>query len=256
MATYPPTPQQGTFPPIEPTTLTAAIPSYLYQQYADDPDLRAFVRSYNAIATSYANWFATVALGAYTSNLISDGLLDWIARGIYGFQRPALPSGRSKIIGTLGTYRYGTRTIGTIRLVGPANISITSDDVFKRIITWNFYKGDGNRFTVRWLKRRVARFLSGTDGAAPNIDQTYAISVTFGGSIVNIRIGGGARKIVGGALYGRLGFGRMIPYGSLQTIFESGPNPPEFANAFKAAMDSGVLQVPFQYTFAVTVPNA
>jgi len=41
------------------------------------------------------------------------------------------------------------------------------DDIFKRILTWNLYKGDGNRFSMRWLKRRIARFLFGVNGIDP-----------------------------------------------------------------------------------------
>ena len=39
-----------------------------------------------------------------------------------------------------------------------------TDDVFKRILTWHFYKGDGKNFSVRWLKRRIWRFLQGANG--------------------------------------------------------------------------------------------
>lgn len=244
------------FPPSGPTTLTASVPSYLYEQYADDADLQAFVSSFNALADYYAGWFATVSLPAYTQPPIQGNLLDWVALGYYGIERPALVTNRGKIDGVLGTYRFGTTTIATIKRIGPTAEAVTSDDVFKRIITWNFYKGDGDTFSIRWLKRRIARFLYGVDGAAPNVDDTYAISVTFGGSSVNIKIGGGSRRITGGALYGRLGFGNGAAYGQLRTVFVSGSNPPALAGTFKTAMDSGVLQVPFQYSFSVTVPSA
>jgi hypothetical protein len=250
---YPPAPQLGTFPPAGPTTLTAVIPSYLYQEYADDDDLQSFVAAYNGLAQGYVDWFASIGLPVYTGQSISGALLDWVAQGVYGMIRPALSSGRNRDLGPLNTYAYNTLPLNRRKLIGPTNVTATSDDVFKRIITWNFYKGDGNVFNVRWLKRRVMRFLTGANGSAPNVDQTYIISVTFGaGSVVSIRISVGTRSITGGALYNRFGFNRMA-YNSLTTAFHPAADPPPFAAIFKEAVDSGALILPFQYKFSVAI---
>lgn len=248
---YPPAPQTGTFPPSGPTTLTEVIPSFLYEEYADDDDLQAFVAAYNDLAQGYVDWFATIGLPVYTGPSIVGTLLDWVAQGIYGMVRPALQSGRNRDLGPLNTYPYNMLPLNRRKLVGPRDVTVTSDDVFKRIITWNFYKGDGNVFNVRWLKRRVMRFLIGQNGTAPNVDETYLISVTFGaGSVVSIRISVGTRAITGGALYNRFGFNRMA-YNALMTTFNPAPNPPAFAAVFKQAMESGALIVPFQLNFSV-----
>jgi hypothetical protein len=250
---YPPAPQLGTFPPDGPTTLTAVIPSYLYQEYADDDDLQSFVAAYNGLAQGYVAWFASIGLPVYTSPSISGALLDWVAEGVYGMIRPALSSGRNRDLGPLNTYPYNTLPLNRRKLVGPQNVTATSDDVFKRIITWNFYKGDGNVFNVRWLKRRIMRFLIGENGTAPNVDQTYIISVTFGsGSVVSIRISIGTRTISAGALYNRFGFNRMT-YNALRTTFHPAADPPAFASIFKEAVDSGALILPFQFKFAVAI---
>ena len=254
---FPPTPQTGTFPPAGPTTLTAPIPSYLYQQYADDTDLAAFINAYNALVAVYVSWFAEIGLPVYTGAAISGALLDWVAQGIYGFVRPSLSSGQFLSRGPFNTYAYNTWPFNKFRVLGPASVTVTTDDIFKRIITWNFYKGDGNRFNVRWLKRRIMRFLIGENGTAPNVDQTYVVSVTFGaGGLVSIRLSGGTRKIIGGAVYNRFAFNTPAAlFNGLVTQFTAGPSPLPFEGILQEAIESGVLQLPFQYTFIITVPD-
>lgn len=249
---FPPTPQPGTFPPSGPTTLTELIPAYLYQQYADDEDLQAFFAAFNALAQGYVDWFADVSLPVYTGEQISGPLLDWVALGLYGMVRPTLSSGRNRDVGPLNTYPPNTLAPNQRKTIGPSDVTVTTDDVFKRIMTWNFYKGDGNVFNVRWLKRRVMRFLIGVDGTAPNIGQTYAISVTFGGDLISIRITPGSRLISGGALPNRIGLNRLPP-NSLITF--ANPTQPQFpmAPTFKEAVESGALQLPFQYSVTVGV---
>ncbi len=250
---FPPTPQSGTFPPPGPTTLQAPIPSYLYEQFADDDDLQAFVTAFNTLAGIYVSWFATVGLGVYTNPAISGLFLDWVAAGIYGFLRPTLSSGKFRDKGPFNTWTLNSWPFNQIRVIGPSSVTVTSDDTFRRIITWNFYKGDGNRFNVRWLKRRIMRFLIGPDGSAPNVDQTYIVSVSFGsGNLVSIKISSGSRKITGGAIYNRFGF-NQLPFNSLLTVFTPGPTPLPEETIFKEAVESGVLQLPFQYSFIVSI---
>lgn len=250
---YPPAPQPSSFPPSGPTTLTDVIPAYLYEQYRDDDDVLAFFTAYNQLAQEFVSWFAGGYLPVYTSEQITGALLDWVALGLYGIQRPTLASGRNRTIGPLNTFGFNVLPYNARKTVGPTDVAATTDDVFKRIITWNFYKGDGNRFNVEWLKRRVMRFLFGPDGTAPNIDQTDIVSVTFGADYeVAIRISTGTRAIVGGALYNRFGL-NTTAYNSLRTVFMPGPNPPPLAATLKEAVESGVLTLPFQYTFSVTI---
>lgn len=248
---YPPTPQSGTFPPPAPTTVTQIIPSKLYQQYADDDDLQAFISSWNTLAQIYCSWFANVPLAVYTSPQITGTLLDWVALGLYGFARPSLSSGRNRDLGAYGTYAYGTLAYGMRKVVGPSNVTVTSDDVFKRIITWNFYKGDGNVFNARWLKRRIMRFLTGPNGTAPNIDQTYPVSVSFGPGIVSIQINAGTRKTIKGP-YGTASFG-VLPYGANTSQFTPGAVQYPLAPVLQEAIQSGVLQFPFQLSVTIAI---
>ena len=257
---YPPMPQVGTFPPSGPTTLTSLgapgetvwMGSYLYQEYADDDNLQAFVAAFNSIANEFVAFFATIMLPVYTNPLIVGALLDWVAEGIYGMTRPALSSGKNLDIGPLNTWGYNKLGFNVRKLVGPRNITVTSDDVFKRIMTWNFYKGDGDVFNVRWLKRRIKRFLTGPNGTAPNVDQTYQISVTYRPGVIAVRLSYGTRTITGGALYNRFGYNRM-PFNALRTIFSSGSSPPMYANVLAEAVESGVLILPFQNQVVISI---
>lgn len=249
---YPPTPQTGTFPPSGPTTLTQTLPSYLYQEYNDDQNLQGFIAAYNTLAQIYVTWFATVLLPVYTNPMVVGSLLDWVAEGLYGMTRPALGSGLNRTIGPLNTYPYNTLPLNVRKLIGPSDVTVTSDDIFKRIMTWNFYKGDGNQFSIRWLKRRVVRFLIGVNGTAPNIDQTYDVSVTIGPGIIAIAITVGTRSVTGGAIYNRFGFNRMA-YNRLVTQFNPAPVQYPAEPIFKEAVEAGVLQFPLQYEIAVSI---
>jgi len=251
---YPPTPTPGDFPPPGPTTVTQIIPSYLYVQYNDDDDLQAWVAAYNSLAQGYCDWFTNVALPVYTGPMIVGPLLDLVAQGIYGVVRPALASGLNRDLGPFNTYAYNVLEFNQRKLVGPTNVAATSDDVFKRIITWNFYKGDGNVFSVPWLKRRVMRFLTGANGTAPNIDNSDFVSVSYAPpNAISIRISVGTRRILGGALFNRFGFNEF-DYNGLRTLYVPPAGAPfPLAPVFKEAMDAGVLQMPFQYKTTVIV---
>lgn len=172
------------FPPVSPSVQTFTIPSYLYQQYNDDDDLRAFVNAYNGMAQTYVTWFVDAALPVYT--LLSGSLLDWIAQGLYGIVRPVLSSASTGGYGPINTRPVNTFVINSSMAGTGAMFYIANDDTFQRIITWHFYKADGKHFTLSWLKRRVLRFLYGTNGTAPNVSDTSEISITISTYIVTI----------------------------------------------------------------------
>jgi hypothetical protein len=249
---YPPTSQAGTFPPSGPTVLTTVIPSYLYQEYNDDDALQAFVQAFNGIAQGYVDWFVNTPLPVYTNPAIAGPLLDWVALGLYGMVRPTLSSGRNRNIGPVNTYPPNILPPNKQKRVGPSNVAATSDDIFKRIMTWNTYRGDGITFNTRWLKRRIMRFLIGVNGTAPNVDQTYDISVTYGPGIIAIRITVGTRTILGGAIPNRFGCNKLTP-NALNTLFIPGPIQYPAEPILKEALESGVLQLPFQYAFSIAI---
>lgn len=199
--------------------LTKIIPSYLYEQYADDADVQAFIDAWNAIAQTYVDWFNTIDLPIYTGPGVSGDLLDWVAEGLYGFVRPVLPFGTSSNDGLYNALLFNELAFNDSNISSSSSF-VTNDDTFRRVITWHFFKGDGHQFTIPWLKRRVMRFLLGTNGVSYNVDQTYDVSVTFG---------------IGGQV--------------IITI----PSSYDYAAIFQAAVESGALELPFQRTWVVTL---
>lgn len=202
-------------------------PAYLYLEYNSDIYVQAFVTAFNNYAQSYLNAMNALNLPIYTQQqqleqiltIVSDGtynsdaydclpynsgntsyfeygeivgLLDWVGNGLYGIERPVI----------------GTATV--------------NNDLYCRVLTWNLYKGDGYQFTNQWLKRRVARFLTGSYGVDPGIDETYGVSVTYtSASAITISC---ATASYGGTLI----------------------------TQFSELVASGALSLPFQYTFTVT----
>jgi len=254
------------------------ILAYLYLEWrsgSGSDDLQAFVNAYNELAQYYVEWFNSASLPIYP--LQEGPLLDWLARGIYGFLRPLLPSGSTQDIGALGTYVFGGIAFGDGERIGPSDFFATTDDVFRRIMTWYLYLGDGKTFSVRWLKRRVMRFLLGQNGYGGlpipsdivmaldsfgnpvtwptyyNIDNAYQISVSFAGTSATIRIVAGIRREVTGAMFGEFAFGDTgAVFGSMVSTFTA---LGQFAMApiFKAAVEAGVLELPVGYDWTVQV---
>jgi hypothetical protein len=245
--------EQGlVFPPPGPVTLQDTIPSYLYQQYSDDDDLQAFVDAYNYMARQYILWMSNINLAVYTSDKIQGALLDWVAEGLYGMQRGALSTGHGRTIGPFNTYMMNELTLNTLKKFGPADYSVTSDDIFKRIMTWHIYKGDGKVFNVRWLKRRIMRFLTGEDGTAGETDQTYPVSITWGTDCnVNINLQPGRRRFTTGMLF-NVATMNSLPLNDFQSSLVQFPVSPQ-APLLKAAIDAGVLELPFQFHFTVNI---
>lgn len=183
----------GTWPPNAPTTALNAPPSYLYQQYANDDNLQALVASFNANAQIFIDWFNQVGgqLPIYTSAAIAGPLLDWVGAGLYGLPRPSLASGQIITVGPLATWMpaQANVTLASITSAGQISNPTTTDDIYKRVLSWFFYKSDGFQFTIPWLKRRIMRFLTGANGVSPNVDDTYPVSIVFdGGYAITITI--------------------------------------------------------------------
>lgn len=214
-----------TWPPAAPTTLQNLVEAYVYQQYNDDPDVPSFFVAYNEIAQAYLDWFNETPLPVYTSDAISGSLLDWVARGLYGMTRPVFPSGSNRIVGPFNTEAFNAIVFNKLSLSGSSSFTVTNDDIFKRVITWWFFKGDGFQFSIPWFKRRIMRFLIGANGqngpANSGIDNTYPVSVTFSGTTVDVAIKNGT---------------------------SSYPAYPVLASG----LESGILQVPFQFSFSVS----
>lgn len=218
--------------------------SYLYQEYTDDEDLQAFVAAQNAAAQTWLDRFNTIALPDYTG--LSGDLLNWVVEGLYGLKRTQLASPLSPAIGMLNTEILNTAVLNNYEPSTQIFYDIT-DDVFKRILTWDFYKGDGKRFTTSWLKRRIIRFIVGTDGVDPQpvmvnadgtvsvnpdftigVETTYAVGVLIANGVVTVSID---QSTI-----------------SLQTQLA-----PNILQLFKLAFEGGTLDLPIQYAYAVNI---
>jgi len=252
--------QQGIFfPPLGPVTVQNVIPSYLYQQYSDDDDLQAFVDAYNSMAQDYTLWGSNINLAVYTSNNIAGSLLDWIAEGLYGIKRGALSVGHGKTVGPFNTYMLNTLALNTMHNLPAADYFMMNDDIFKRVMTWHIYKGDDKVFNVRWLKRRIMRFLLGENGLSPpgpadvwEPESTYPVSVTWGtGNQVNINLQPNRRRFISGALFNTFMM-NTAAFNAYDSALQQFPVSP-LAPIFKAAVDAGVLELPFQFKFVVNV---
>ena len=241
---YPPQPYTGDFPPSGPTGLLDVIPSYLYQEYSDDDDLQGFVAAQNQQTQAYVDWFNGIDLPVYTK--LSGALLDWVGQGLYGIARPTLYSGRYSSVGALNTYAANTTAPNAlIRLGQFTDIAATSDDVYKRILTWHLFRGDGKQVTARWLKRRVYRFLYGVDGADA-VGDTGQVSVVFDGEgDLILTIVTGRSHITGGAIINTFAPNTTAP--DALTNRTSSLGTPALAAILKEGIDTGALEMPQQF---------
>ena len=198
--------------------------------------------------------FNGLNLPIYTKEPVAGALLDWVARGLYGMSRPSLISGQYKTLGPYNSGEYDTQQYNQWDLLFPDQIAVTNDDIFRRILTWHISKREGKYFTIPWLKKRIAKFLYGTNGTQPNIDQTYQISVAFGPNYeVTIRFVLGIRTIIGGSLYNANDFQyNTMMYGELDSTYQNLPRLPNMLE-FSQCVNSGVLELPFQFKWNVVI---
>lgn len=225
-------------------TLTDIIPAYLYQQYADDPDLQAFFSSLNTLAQGYLDWFNQTPLSVYTDDSISGLLLDWIGQNLYGYERPVVSTTNSTISGFYGSAIYGLSVYGTLTVTQSGTSYVADDDVYKRALTWNLYAGDGYQMSIPWLKRRIARFLYGTNGGDISLDDLLDVSIGFTSTKVQQAYG---MQVYGESVYADSTSATINPQINI-TI----PNL-AISETFKVLFESGVLPIPFQPNFVVTI---
>ncbi len=227
------------------------IRSYLYTQYNDDDNIRAFVTAYNTMAKNIYDWMRSANLPIFVGGYNAGDQLRWIARGIYGVKPPVLESGRQLVIGEFNTCTFNTVPFNTRRVINQSEQVVVSDDLFKRIMTWNFYKGDGFYFTIPWLKRRIMRFITGVNGVDVVNDQHWSISVLFSGGGASVSIIKGFRKLTDSSVYNAQTFNSRAYNQKTSVLIKS--NEYEYASLFKQAFDSGLLHMPFYQPVSVTI---
>src|SRR5579863_8877196 len=137
------------------SALQNIIPAYVFQQYADDDNIQGFFQAYNEYATQFLLWANTLDLPIYTGGVIAGALLDWVGTGLYGIPRPAVTTGGLKAVAAINSMPINFMALNNRKVTSTEVLQATSDDIYRRVITWNFYKGDGFVFNMQWLKRRV-----------------------------------------------------------------------------------------------------
>jgi len=177
------TTESGAALTTEPTpapALQTTIPAYPYQEFADDLAVAAFFESYTQISQSYLDWSNQTPLSVYTSPAISGPLLDWIGQGIYGITRPVFSSLVTSTLAGIDAYPINVADINGVIRTSSGTAVVASDDYYKRFMTWFLYLGDGRRFSVPWLRKRVARFLYGVNGGDITLSQTETVHILAG----------------------------------------------------------------------------
>jgi hypothetical protein len=224
--------------------LQQVVPSYVYAQYADDPDIQAFFASVNEEGQGYLDWFLTTPLSVYTSPNINGPLLDWIGQGIYGISRPVISSITTKAYGPYNTEPYNFGPYGSRKVVSSGSATIANDDIYKRTLTWHLYLGDGRQMSVQWLRRRVARFIYGTNGADVSASEYQNIGI--------VRAPSGVAGSLGIGPYNTQAYNSRAPAPRLtrHAIQISVPSG-AIGQTFRQLMNQGELALPFQVKFSV-----
>lgn len=198
--------------------LSTILPAYPYKEYTDDQDIVAIFTSYTGLAQNYLDWFNSTPLGVYTNASISGPLLDWIAEGIYGIPRPVLSSLTTSFRAGLGTSFLGSHALGEGLYASSGTATVANDDIYKRVLTWWLYRGDGQQMSIPWLRRRVARFIYGVNGSDVDIGELPNISISVSSSALSVTV-------------------PSVPSGDF----------------FKQVVDNGILALPFLLPMTVTI---
>lgn len=212
------------WPALSPTTVLKTIPAYPYIQYQDDDNISCWFDALNIYAQGFVNWFNALDLPIYTKAPVQGPLLDWIATSLYAISRPGLPvSEGSPSEGPVNTFQVNSLPVNGFLRGNPDTYVSANDDYFRRVMTWNLYRGDGAGVSPIWLKRRINRFLFGIDGQG--IDPN---STTFYISIVPT----GLRE-----------WQITIPASTASSIF-------------KSAVAAGVIVLPFQIEWTIIIDTS
>lgn len=227
------------------------IRSYMYTQYNDDDNLRAFFTAYNSMAQGIYDWMVNANLPIFIGDYNTGDQLRWIAHGIYGVLPPVISNSEQQEIGPYNTLEFNQLAFNEYRVLDQSSQVVVSDDLFKRIMTWNFYKGDGFYFSIPWIKRRILRFLLGVNGTYILNDQRWSISIQFVDGGIVISIYKGRRQFTRSAIYNASAYNSR-KYNQKDTAFVITEDF-EFAIFFKQAMDSGLLHMPFYQSITVDI---
>lgn len=219
--------------------LQNAIPAYVYTQFADDADIQAFFTAHNTTAQEYVDWFNNTPFGAYTSPGLFGPLLDWIATALYGVERPVVSNQSTAFLAGFTAFPVSAVPLTGYRYTQNGTATVGSDDLYKRVLTWILYRGDGQQMTMFWLQKRIARFLYGANGSDVPLSTVHTVSV--GGAPYPFR---GAMGLLPMGLHA-MGMGLTTPGYRKRSIAVALP-PSSYGTALVDLIASGILPIPFQ----------
>ncbi|MHB1023682.1 MAG: hypothetical protein ACYC0Z_14920 [Acidobacteriaceae bacterium] len=228
--------------------LAGVIPSYLYDQFNDDADLQAFVDSYNAIAQGYLDWFNETPLGVYTSDAISGPLLDWMAQSLWGIQRPVISTSSTTTKGAVNTFAVNTMAVNGFKKTESGTAYVASDDLYKRVLTWYLFLGDGKQMSMHWIKHRIARFLYGSNGSNVSVDYLNYISIQ---PVMMRTVAGVNSRAVNTFAVNTFAQEQAKAVNLIIQVPQT-----TVTAAFIALLQQGILPMPTQITFTITENNA
>lgn len=198
------------------SVLQTILPAYLYDQYTDDPDLPGFFQALNGLMQSYLDWYNQTPLSVYTAGTISGPLLDWVGNGLYGIPRPVISSLSTTSAAGYDAVPYNALAYNQYFVTRSSTATIATDDIYKRVLTWAQYAGDGRQASIPWLRRRIARFLYGANGSDIDVGLITNVGITVSGSVLTIEA-----------------------------------NPSSILAVFQILINSGILPLPFQCSYVI-----
>lgn len=223
--------------------LTNIIPAYLYTQYNDDANLQALIDVYNHNAQEIYDWLATTPFPVFTSEKMGGDLLTWAVKGIYGADRPVLLTPTKPKAGLFNDLLYNALPYNTWKEEEDGEQITGNDELFRRILVWNFYRGDGYQFSVPWLKRRILRFLTGRLGGDGSLADHSSVSVRFEEDVLRISIKKVYYRLLGYGLFNAQVYNTRA-YNDISMRSSSTVDYP-YATLFERAFNSGLLHMPF-----------
>ncbi|WP_138110670.1 hypothetical protein [Burkholderia gladioli] len=185
----------------------------------------------------------------YTNPTINGPLLDWIGAGIYGISRPVLSTLSVKNYGAYNTRPYNSLAYDRRLHVNSGTATAANDDIYKRVLTWHLYLGDGRQMSLQWLRRRVARFIFGSNGSDIPVDYLRQIGLTrqaigYAGSYVTPPYNTQA--------YNTHKSRQTLASHSLQISVPPG----QISQDFQILLNQGYLALPFQVKFTVVIRSS
>ena len=230
------------------TPLQTIIKASPYFEYADSDDTTAFFNSLNSLGQQYLDWFNDTPLGVYTDPSISGPLLDWIANNLWGIYRPVISTSSTFVLAGYNSFAYNTLPYDSMNYIQSGTAQIATDDIYKRLLTWILYLGDGKQMSIQWLRRRIARFIYGADGGDIDI-----------GLIANINIAIPSKSIVTGA-WNSMSWdllpwdgGGSVTATAKHALSISVPNNNGIGPIFADLVNGGYLPLPFQLSYEVNI---